>query len=97
MLQPRPHLTAPCKQAMVIRSRSAHLETDDHILLVQTSINEDLGASEAQHREIHRLMSFSTRLADLAGSRPSQLQNAGPSDMGIIAEAAGANMHACMA
>ncbi|KAK9849958.1 hypothetical protein WJX84_011816 [Apatococcus fuscideae] len=85
MLEPPSHAAAP---------QEAGLELQAHMDAALTSINEDLGASEAQHREIHRLMSFSTRLADLAGSRPSQLQNAWPSDMGIIAEAAEAGTSA---
>ena len=62
----------------------------------QESIGKDLDASEAQHREVHRLMSFSTRLADLAGSKPTKLEQrqameANPtSGMGTIAEEAGA-------
>ena len=61
----------------------------------QESIGKDLDASEAQHREVHRLMSFSTRLADLAGSKPTKLEQmqameADPiSGMGTIAEEAG--------
>lgn len=62
-------------------------------LLRQDSIGKDLESSEAQHREVHRLMSFSTRLADLAGSKPSELQQLqaleADQTLGSIPEAAG--------
>ena len=61
--------------------------------MCQDSIGKDLNSSEAQHREVHRLMSFSTRLADLAGSKPSELQQLQALEadltLGSIPEAAG--------
>ncbi|KAK9831572.1 hypothetical protein WJX74_000666 [Apatococcus lobatus] len=80
-------------QASPSQDTGPEIQTDLDAAL--ESIGNDLDASEAQHREVQRLMSFSNRLADLAGSTPTELQqlqaleaHSAP-DMGTIPEATG--------